>query len=259
MKNLFKFIFTIIALAFTSFVSFIFGKNRGEKKSDKKHAKELSELKEVVRDVQAEIEIKDKKIDEINTRLSLFDRILKRKSNEDEEKNNEYQKIRNIQAMQKDRLSKMIVPSSDDIDGYVLALLEKQDFDEEEYQLINEYFSVNNNTKIVIPSFEDLSDTAVKKGFSNITITDLLDEDKLNIIDERIESLDEEYRKIYSLDSIEYAISIAGGLLSALIDIVFIGLPENPSNVSTGSLSNFVKKKFEELLPIDEVKKVGKK
>lgn len=172
--------------------------------------------------------------------------------------NNDYQNVRNVQAMQKDTLSKMKIEKNDNVDDYIFSLANIQEFDEEDSKLIEAYFSNDNIKQITIPSFDNLSERALQKGFKDTLITDLLTESKIKEIDERIDFLEKEYKKIYYLDEMDYAIAISGGIITALIDMVLVGLPENTTNSKIGPINDWVNKKFDELIPEEHIKKLEK-
>lgn len=118
----------------------------------------------------------------------------------------------------------------------------------------------NNNDVIIIRSWEDIVTEANGKYNMPITFEDIFTPEELKSNEEYIIKLRNEFNNIHKLDLIDLSIPILAGILSALINIVLVGIPQKTNQgISAGPLSNYVRNLFEKVLPPDEMEKLANK
>ncbi len=109
---------------------------------------------------------------------------------------------------------------------------------------------INKKKKIIVPTWEEMCKEASKEIKENISIDDLFTSEELIANKVVINSLNNEFKELYKLDNTEIAISVLAGLLSAVIDILLIGMPHRTKNgLEAGKLSNYVRNWFEKEFP----------
>lgn len=73
-----------------------------------------------------------------------------------------------------------------------------------------------------------------------------------------IQQLNKEYNQIHKLDKTDIAISAIAGIVGAAVDILMVGIPQKgPEGLEAGTLSNFIRKKFDGAFPADEMEKLA--
>ena len=109
---------------------------------------------------------------------------------------------------------------------------------------------VDKKKNITIPTWEEMCKEASKEIKEDICIEDLFTSKELIENKVIINSLKNEYKELYKLDDIEINICVLAGLLSAIIDILLIGIPQRTKNgLEAGKLSNYVRDWFEKEFP----------
>ena len=89
-----------------------------------------------------------------------------------------------------------------------------------------------------------------KRIKEDVSIYDLFTSEELASNEVAISNLNNEYKTLYKLDNTEIAISVCAGLLSAVIDILLIGIPHRTTNgLEAGKLSNYVRNWFDKEFP----------
>lgn len=104
--------------------------------------------------------------------------------------------------------------------------------------------------KIIVPTWEEMCKEASKEIKEDIYIEDLFTDEELIANKVVINNLNNEFKELYKLDNTEISISVLAGLLSAVIDILLIGMPHRTKNgLEAGKLSNYVRNWFEKEFP----------
>lgn len=119
-------------------------------------------------------------------------------------------------------------------------------------------------------SHEDESDSStsswsklVKEARANYGsdhhVEELLTEEELASADERVRILNEEYNALHRLDPVDVAISVSAGILSSVVDILLVGIPERTSEGTRGKpLENYVRDWFLERFPPEEMERLAR-
>ena len=119
-------------------------------------------------------------------------------------------------------------------------------------------YSVNDNNlslikkkkTIVAPTWDEMCNEASKEIKDDVSIYDLFTNEELIANKDFINNLNNEFKETYKLDNIEMAICVLAGLLSAVIDILLVGMPHRTTNgLEAGKLSNYIRNWFEKEFP----------
>lgn len=103
---------------------------------------------------------------------------------------------------------------------------------------------------IVVPSWEYLCLEAERAVGAGHCLESIFTEDELRSNEEAIKMLQTEYDDLHRLDNLDLTISVTAGLLGALVDILWVGIPKKtPEGISGGTLANFVRDRFEQRYP----------
>ena len=99
---------------------------------------------------------------------------------------------------------------------------------------------------ITLPTWEQLSSEANNNVKDDISLKDFFTNEELEINRRFIEQLNEDFNAIHHLDTIDWTISAVAGIVSAAVDILFVGIPgPSETGVKAGSLSNYIREYFE--------------
>lgn len=111
---------------------------------------------------------------------------------------------------------------------------------------------------MVVPSWDELCFEAEKSVGGQNELESIFTKEELKTNDEVIQLLNEEYNSLHRLDKIDVGISAIAGLLGAAVDILLVGIPKKgPDGLEAGPLSDFIRKKFEEKFPPEEMEKLA--
>lgn len=109
---------------------------------------------------------------------------------------------------------------------------------------------IDTKETIIVPTWEEMCKEASREIKEDVSIYDLFTSEELIENKNVISSLNNEFKELYKLDKIEITISVLAGLLSAVIDILLIGMPHRTTNgLEAGKLSNYVRNWFEKEFP----------
>ncbi len=112
---------------------------------------------------------------------------------------------------------------------------------------------------IKITPFDDLLKEATTNIPEDVHFTDIFTEKEMEENFDVIRKLNNEFNAMHRLDQTEWAISIVMGLLAAAIDILLVGVPEKGADgTKAGTMSNWIRTKFDEAIPEEEVKRLEK-
>lgn len=110
-----------------------------------------------------------------------------------------------------------------------------------------------------ISSFEDCVRIARDEVGSGHSRKELLTDEELAAADERVRRLNDEYNSLHRLDSIDIAISVSAGLVSSVVDILLVGIPERTTEGLRGRpLENYVRDWFTRQFPPEEMERLAK-
>ncbi|WP_417134888.1 hypothetical protein [Rubneribacter badeniensis] len=93
---------------------------------------------------------------------------------------------------------------------------------------------------------------------SGHSIDELLSETEIKAADEKVRRLNEEFASVHRLDAADIAISVSAGVLSAVVSIVLVGIPERTHEGLRGKpLENYVRDWFSKTFPQEEMEKLA--
>ena len=111
---------------------------------------------------------------------------------------------------------------------------------------------------MIVPSWENLYKEAEKIVGNSCDIDSILTEDEIQNNEDAICKLRDEYNQIHKLDKIDIAISAIAGIIGSAVDLLMVGIPKRgPDGLKAGTLSNYIRKKFEETFPEEEMQKLA--
>ena len=117
---------------------------------------------------------------------------------------------------------------------------------------------INKKKTIIVPTWEEMCKEASEEIKEDVSIYDLFTTEELTSNEVAIVNLNNEYKALYKLDNTEIAISVFAGLLSAVIDILLIGIPHRTTNgLKAGKLSNYVRNWFEKEFPETDMEELA--
>jgi len=121
------------------------------------------------------------------------------------------------------------------------------------------YFHENNKRKImVLPSWEKLCAEAELAVGNQCELESIFSQSELESNEKAICQLREEYSQIHRLDKTDVAISAIAAIIGAAVDILLVGIPKKgPDGLEAAPLSDFIRKKFDEAFPEDEMEKLA--
>lgn len=122
----------------------------------------------------------------------------------------------------------------------------------------NEVANKRNNKVIVVPNWDELCAEANQYITGKCDIRALFTEDELRQNEEAIRLLNRDFKQIYHMDKVDYAISILAGLVGSAVDILLVGIPKKtPDGLKAGPLSDFVRDYFDKKYPEEEMQKLA--
>lgn len=110
-----------------------------------------------------------------------------------------------------------------------------------------------------IPSWDECVEIARREVGTGHKLDDLLTDEEVDEINQELRSLREEYGSLHRLDSVDIAISVSAGLLSAAVSILLVGVPERtPDGLRGKPLENYVRDWFLKTFPPEEMERLAR-
>ena len=111
---------------------------------------------------------------------------------------------------------------------------------------------------MVVPSWESLCKEAEAVVGNSCELEDIFSPEEIKSNELAIKQLHAEYNQIHRLDKIDITISAIAGIVGAAVDILLVGIPQKgPDGLEAGMLSDFIRKKFDETFPEEEMQKLA--
>lgn len=111
---------------------------------------------------------------------------------------------------------------------------------------------------MIVPTWENLCAEAETVVGTSCELESIFTEAELKSNELAIQQLNEEFKQIHRLDKIDIAISAVAGIVGAAVDILMVGIPQKGSEgLEAGPLSDFIRKKFDEVFPEAEMEKLA--
>lgn len=111
---------------------------------------------------------------------------------------------------------------------------------------------------MIVPSWDNLCMEAEKVVGTSCELESIFSEEELASNELAIKQLNDEYNQIHKLDKIDITISAVAGIVGAAVDILMVGIPQRGTDgLEAGTLSNFIRQKFNEIFPEEEMEKLA--
>lgn len=111
---------------------------------------------------------------------------------------------------------------------------------------------------MVVPSWEKLCLEAENCVGTDCQLEALFTPEELSENETAIKKLNDEYNSIHRLDKVDISISVAAGIVGAIVDILLVGIPKaTPEGLRGGTLANYVRDWFNKKYPEEEMEKLA--
>jgi len=175
----------------------------------------------------------------------------------------EQQHINNVLKYHDDQLTEMVKESRQDrneVDAEIEALemfLRKKGIDPSKAAKAPSN-SATPKKVMIYPSWKNLCAEAEAVVGTSCELESIFSEEELKSNELAIKQLYKDYNQIHRLDKVDITISAIAGIVGAAVDILLVGIPQKgPDGLEAGTLSNFIRKKFDETFPEDEMQKLA--
>ena len=116
----------------------------------------------------------------------------------------------------------------------------------------------NQTETLVIPSWEELCQEAELAVDGKCEIESIFTQEELDQNGEALRLLRDEFDSLHKLDKFDVGISALAAIVGAAVDILLVGIPEKgKEGLSAGPLSDFIRRKFDDAFPPDEMEKLA--
>lgn len=173
------------------------------------------------------------------------------------------QQMNNVIKYQDDQLKELLADSrknrnETEAEIEVLeALLRKQGLDPGKAKRMTSPLSAPKKV-MVYPSWNNLCAEAESVVGNSCELESIFTEAELKSNETAIRQLNEDFNQIYRLDKTDITISAIAGIIGGAVDILMVGIPQKgPDGLEAGPLSNYIRKKFDEAFPADEMEKLA--
>lgn len=120
--------------------------------------------------------------------------------------------------------------------------------------------SQEDKISLKLPQWEELVQQAEQEIQYNVSLKSLFTSEELRRNEEYIQKMNNDFNQLHKLDSIDLSISVLAGIIAAALDILLIGIPQpTTEGLKAGSLSNYIRKYFEDKFPPEEMEELGRK
>ncbi len=111
---------------------------------------------------------------------------------------------------------------------------------------------------MIVPSWESLCAEAEAVVGTSCELESIFTEEELKSNEQAIKQLNQEFNQIHRLDKTDISISAIAGIIGAAVDILMVGIPQKGrEGLEAGPLSEFIRKKFDEVFPKSEMEKLA--
>lgn len=111
---------------------------------------------------------------------------------------------------------------------------------------------------IVLRDWQDIVSDAERQVGDSRELEELFTEEELRENSEAIKLLNREFNDLHRLDKYDVGIAALAAIVGAIVDIVLVGIPaKGPDGLEAGPLSDFIRKKFDEVFSPEEMEKLA--
>lgn len=175
----------------------------------------------------------------------------------------EQQQMNNVLKYHDDQLGELLTESRENRNAVeaeievLEALLRKRGIDPG--KAAKEPVNVDVPKKVLVyPSWERMCKEAEAAVGNNCELESIFTEEELKSNELALKQLRADYNQIHRLDKVDIAISAIAGIVGAAVDLLMVGIPQKgPDGLEAGPLSDFIRKKFDEVFPEDAMQKLA--
>lgn len=175
----------------------------------------------------------------------------------------EEQKINNVLKYHSEQLKKIVPPDMSEIESRIAeseALLKSLGYGMDLKQAKKAVVPDSPKRVMIVPSWNELCAEAERAVGNQNDLESIFTEEELKSNEEAIRLMNEEYNSLHRLDKFDVSISAVAAIVGAAVDILLVGVPQKgPEGLKAGTLSDFIRKKFDEKFPSEEMEKLANK
>lgn len=136
-------------------------------------------------------------------------------------------------------------------------ILEKLGYEDRLFSARNN-IAKNDKKVLIVPSWEQLCVEAENAVGKDVALESIFTPEELQSNEKAVQLLNNEFNQIHKLDKFDICICAIAGIIGAAVDILLVGIPQKGYNgLEAGKLSDFIRKKFDEKFPQDEMEKLA--
>lgn len=175
----------------------------------------------------------------------------------------EEQKINNVLKYHSEQLKKIVPPDMSETESRIAeseALLKSLGYGMDLKQAKKAVVPDSPKRAMIVPSWNELCAEAERAVGNQNDLESIFTEEELKSNEEAIRLVNEEYNSLHRLDKFDVSISAVAAIVGAAVDILLVGVPQKgPEGLKAGTLSDFIRKKFDEKFPSEEMEKLANK
>jgi hypothetical protein len=173
----------------------------------------------------------------------------------------EERRINNVLKYQSGQLEQIKTPDMNDVEARIVEseeLLRRLGYGDDVLKIKNAPVSSVPKKVMVVPTWDELCAEAEKMVGDQNALESIFTEDELQANAEAVHVLNAEFNSLHKLDKLDIGISAVAAIVGAAVDILLVGIPQKGAGgLQAGPLSDFIRNKFDEKFPSDEMEKLA--
>lgn len=170
-------------------------------------------------------------------------------------------RINNVLKYQSEQLEQIKTPDMNDVEARIVEseeLLRRLGYGDDVLKVKNAPVSPVPKKVVVVPTWDELCAEAEKMVGDQNELESIFTEDELQANEEAVRVLNAEFNSLHKLDKLDIGISAVAAIVGAAVDILLVGIPQKGAGgLQAGPLSDFIRNKFDEKFPSDEMEKLA--
>lgn len=170
-------------------------------------------------------------------------------------------RINNVLKYQSEQLEQIKTPDMNDVEARIVEseeLLRRLGYGDDVLKIKNAPVSPVPKKVVVVPTWDELCAEAEKMVGDQNELESIFTEDELQANEEAVRVLNAEFNSLHKLDKLDIGISAVAAIVGAAVDILLVGIPQKGAGgLQAGPLSDFIRNKFDEKFPSDEMEKLA--
>lgn len=170
-------------------------------------------------------------------------------------------RINNVLKYQSEQLEQIKTPDMNDVEARIVEseeLLRRLGYGDDVLKIKNALVSPVPKKVVVVPTWDELCAEAEKMVGDQNELESIFTEDELQANEEAVRVLNAEFNSLHKLDKLDIGISAVAAIVGAAVDILLVGIPQKGAGgLQAGPLSDFIRNKFDEKFPSDEMEKLA--